>query len=59
MTKLLFFLAVIVTFMSLSSFCDNSKCKAHTCAKKVQMNYSQKKSDVMVDISPLFHLSEI
>ncbi len=57
MKKLLFFLAVTVTFMSLSSFCDNSKCKMKS-AKKTQLNNVQHKSgDALFNLSPLYHFS--
>jgi hypothetical protein len=59
MKKLLLFLVVIVTFMSLSSFCDNNKCKMK-CAKKTQLNKSQDKNgDALFNLSPLYHFSAL
>jgi hypothetical protein len=57
MKKLLLFLAVMVTFMSLSSFCDNNGCKMK-CIKKTQLNNSQNKTgDALFNLSPLSHIS--
>jgi len=58
MKKQLTFLALIVVVMSLTSFCDNGKCKGNY-AKKILHGPVKKTNDAVFNMSPLMHFSEL